>query len=128
MLHKGVRLESRKDRPDEIDTAREIVDCLEPRVRRGVSLIWCDSKAGSDWTIELHDGADVVHAREVAAAVRAVLRIRCGGWNGFRVLRSEWLRDPLVEADPEWFEDVLEEYYAQQNQAPGQADGDGGAR
>lgn len=50
--YRGVRIESRWDVARELEIMRRLVDALELNARRLVS-VWCDSEAGSTYTVEV---------------------------------------------------------------------------
>lgn len=93
--HRGVRVESRYSIARELETMSAMVDALPDLVRARVESIWCDSKAGAFYAVELKPGRWI---EGIEHPVREAARAVTDGFNGLIVRDGE--RE--VWFDPEW--------------------------
>ncbi|HEX4111894.1 MAG TPA: hypothetical protein VH020_05105 [Stellaceae bacterium] len=97
ITYRGVSLDSRWGVLREFEILRRFVDALPELVRRRISLVWCDSKAGSAFVIEIRPNR---HAPELPDAIAAAMLRVNGGYNGIELqgdmqdfLEPRWLGD-----------------------------------
>lgn len=97
----GVRLESRYGKRREFEVMGSVVGVLSPDDRVLIDKIWCDSKAESCYSVNLHyKGAGPHVARILNDAFRKI----AGGHNGIWLKYGEM---DCGDVEPEWdFDDV----------------------
>lgn len=100
-LYKGVHISSRRDIEKEIIDMRRVVDYLESDANR-IESIWCDSKAGSMYTI-------TVKPKKWAPYLYFKIKkafLSIGGYNGV-LIESDTNSDNYLE--PNWPEDYIDD-------------------
>ncbi|MCT4685408.1 MAG: abortive infection family protein [Roseicyclus sp.] len=78
-VYLGVELCSRKEFKFEILEMRRIIDAMDANVRERLERIWCDSKAGSTYTVTVRDGMWI---SGLDWQVHAAIVQSCSGYNG----------------------------------------------
>jgi hypothetical protein len=79
--YKGVRIESRWSVLYELDQMKRVVDALELSARR-IGIIWCDSNAGSTFSVTVRSGR---WNDDLRWAISDAFRSALGGHNGIYV-------------------------------------------
>lgn len=95
--YRGVQIESRWPVLSELDKMRCIIDAMPELMARRLESIWCDSNAGSCYTVTVRPGLWVPDLRwAIADAV-----LRAGGHNGIFI---EADGGNGCHIDPDWGE------------------------
>ena len=100
VAYKGVRLESRWGALRELNEMQRVVDALELSARR-IESIWCDSNAGSTYTVAVRAGA---WTPDLRWAITDAFKIATSGHNGIYVEAE----GGGCTIDPDWNEDFLD--------------------
>ena len=80
----GVRLTSRYGKALEYETMAAMVAALTPPQARETVSIYCDSKQGSDFTVEIREWHEAT-AQALGARLAQVCEDRCGGFSSITV-------------------------------------------
>lgn len=99
-VYKGIRLESRWSVLRELNVMTRVVDAMPELLARRIEVIWCDSKATSNYIVTAKDGP---WASELRWAIEAALLQVNGGHNGVRfegltgvgLLDAHWAMDDM---------------------------------
>ena len=97
-----MRISSRRRVPAELQLMASVAARLPAWARQMAAGIWCDSKAGAFYVIEVRPEFDRLELTEHLAAVLRLLLLELGGgYNGVTIGETSWL-------DPDWGEDAWE--------------------
>lgn len=94
--YRGVRLESRFSVLAELDTMREFIDALPELMARRLASVWCDSRAGATYMIDVREGYWV---SEIEWAIREAIMKVSSGHNGISIYEGKISR---ADVDPDW--------------------------
>jgi hypothetical protein len=100
--YRDIRLASRFSVAREFEVMKAVVDAMPDDVRLRLSSIYCDSRANSDYIVEVTLG---MNRRALANHVREAFVEATDGFNGLCVRHG----DDAVSFDPEWAGDEI--YY-----------------
>jgi hypothetical protein len=100
-IYKGVHIESRWGVESELETMKLILEALAEPVVRKLSYIWCDSKAGSTYSISVQSGK---FDHELRDAISDAIMSTSGGHNGvfFEDGEKPSFGMPIDNLDPDW--------------------------
>jgi hypothetical protein len=96
ILYRGVLIESRFSVASEFAEIRTIVDALPDIVRARITSIWCDSRAGSDYTVTIAENRWI---EGLDAQIRAIFVEVTSGFNGLSITCGSAF---FVSFDPWW--------------------------
>jgi|GEM_PF-6198027 len=96
--YRGIVLESRFSLVRELDAMKAVVDAMPCLVRVRIASIWCDSRAGACYTIQIHDAR---WAEVLSSEIQNAFLQVTAGFNGL-VIGSDGKR---VYLDPIWLEE-----------------------
>lgn len=97
-VYGGTKISSRYNKFSEIRHIVKALDAVDEKPwRKGISVLWCDSKADSVYAAECQ-GVDA-DLKEIARELGRAFFEKCGGHNGIFVV-GENVPDEF--ADPQW--------------------------
>jgi len=96
LMVEGIKLSSRYDKAHELEEMGRMVMAVPERLRASIFSIWCDSKCGRCYTVELIAALWLRSAEELAT----FLTRGSSGHDGMRINYC----DESVDIPPDWFE------------------------
>ncbi|MBX4898692.1 hypothetical protein [Rhizobium bangladeshense] len=102
LAYRGILLQSRFSVAGEFETMMAVVDSMPPDVRRRISSIWCDSRAGCVYCVEVVLG---MNQASLPGQIRECFRRATNGFNGLAVGHGS--HNEVF--DPEWPDFYIED-------------------